>query len=76
MTPELIRQQLGLSDCPASDALDRRIALHECGHALVATALDLGLPSRILIPPRAAKPTVGTQPIVPVSPITWPNSLC
>ena len=76
LTPELIRQQLGLSDCPASDALDRRIALHECGHALVATALDLGLPSRILIPPRAAKPTVGTQPIVPVSPITWPNSLC
>ena len=58
LTPELIRRQLGIADSTDSqvrDGLDRRIALHECGHALVAAALDRGQPTRILITPEGGE---------------------
>ncbi|SFA59270.1 Peptidase family M41 [Paracoccus halophilus] len=49
LSPELIRRHLGLAENPLSHTLTRRITLHECGHALVATALDRGQTSRVLI---------------------------
>lgn len=55
LSPGLIRQQLGLTDSPAGETLTRRIALHECGHALVAAALDRGQPIRVLITPEGGE---------------------
>lgn len=48
-TPALLRDLLN-RDRGDSSALDRRIALHECGHAIVAAALGVGV-TRISLTP-------------------------
>ena len=46
-----LRTLIGYSHSEADQALDWRIALHECGHAIVATALALGPVTRIMLEP-------------------------
>ncbi|TCT27560.1 AAA family ATPase, partial [Martelella mediterranea] len=46
-----LRKLIGYSHSEADQALDWRIALHECGHAIVATALALGPVTRIMLNP-------------------------
>lgn len=45
----LIRKHLGISKDPRQIAVDWRVAVHECGHAIVATSLGRGEVHRILI---------------------------
>jgi ATP-dependent Zn proteases len=46
LTPDDLRQVFAL---PQPAAIDRRIALHECGHAIACAALGIGPVRRILI---------------------------
>ena len=49
MTAEDLRHALGGETGRATPDWDRRVALHECGHAIVGTYLDLGQIKRIVM---------------------------
>lgn len=49
LTLQMIRHHLGILTNPRQIALDWRVAVHECGHAIVATALSCGAVQRVLL---------------------------
>lgn len=48
LTVDMLRQHLGIRTNPRQIALDWRIAVHESGHAIVATALNRGVVQRVV----------------------------
>lgn len=49
LTPAMLRRHLGVTDDGHTQNIDRRIAIHECGHAIVCAALGRGTVTRILV---------------------------
>ena len=49
LTPHMIRGHLGIRTNPPQIALDWRVAVHECGHAIASTALRCGAVQRVLL---------------------------
>lgn len=49
LTLQMIRHHLGIRTNPRQIALDWRVAVHECGHAIMATALGCGEVQRVLL---------------------------
>ncbi len=51
LTISMIRHHLGIRTNPRQIAIDWRVAVHECGHAIVAKAFGCGDVTRVLIMP-------------------------
>ncbi|PJF08404.1 AAA family ATPase [Pseudorhodobacter sp. MZDSW-24AT] len=49
LTLQIIRHHLGILTNPRQTAWDWRVAVHECGHAITAAALDCGIVQRVLL---------------------------
>ncbi|RGP35197.1 AAA family ATPase [Pseudotabrizicola alkalilacus] len=49
LTLHMIRHHLGIQTNPRKIALDWRVAVHECGHAIASTALRCGAVKRVLL---------------------------
>lgn len=49
LTLQMIRHHLGIRTNPRQIALDWRVAVHECGHTIMATALGCGEVQRVLL---------------------------
>ncbi|TKW63719.1 MAG: AAA family ATPase [Paracoccus denitrificans] len=49
LTPAMLRRHLGVTDDGHTQNIDRRIAIHECGHAIVCAALGRGTVTRVLV---------------------------